>query len=148
MKILLGQEEVNPDRPDNGDRIPLLYAVEEGREGVVKILLVREEPTADMPDNRGSTQLSYAARVIHEGVVKILLRPEEISPDKPDNDGRTPLSYAAGVDVTFSLLVELRTFCIRVDMRFHLGRGGQATSGQVVAAEYHSRTLLRVDVRK
>jgi len=95
VKILLGREEVSPDKPDNDGRTPLLYAARDGHEGVVKILLAREEVNPDKPDNEGRTPLLYAAWRGHEGVVKILLAREEVNPDKPDNEGRTPLSDAA-----------------------------------------------------
>ena len=95
VKILLGQEEVNPDKPDNHGRTPLSRAAEGGHEGVVKILLRREEVNPDKPDNEGRTPLSLAAEYGHEGVVKILLGREEVSPDNPDNDGTAPLLWAA-----------------------------------------------------
>ena len=60
MKILLGREEVNPDRPNNNRRTPLSYAAEDGHEGVVKILLGREEVNPDKPDNNGGTPLLIA----------------------------------------------------------------------------------------
>ena len=60
MKILLGREEVNPDKPDNKGRTPLSFAAKWGREGVVKILLGREEVNPDKPDNNGRTPLSIA----------------------------------------------------------------------------------------
>ena len=95
VKILLGQEEVNPDEPDSYGQTPLSVAAEGGHEGVVKILLGRDEVNSDKLENGGWTPLSLAAVNGHEGVVKMLLEREEVNPDKPDNDGRTPLSHAA-----------------------------------------------------
>jgi len=95
VEILLGREEVSPDKPDNNGWTPLSHAARKGNEGVVKILLGREEVNPDKPDNDGRTPLSYAAHYGKEEVVKILLGREEVNPDKPDNVGRTPLSYAA-----------------------------------------------------
>jgi len=95
VKILLGREEVNPDKPDYYGVTPLSYAADYGHAGVVKTLLGREEVNPDKPDNYGRTPLSNAAQNGYEGVVKILLGREEVNPDKPDNYGRTPLSYAA-----------------------------------------------------
>ena len=95
VKILLGQEEINPDKPDNKGRTPLSWAAWKGRESVVKILLRREEVDPDKPDNYGWTPLSRAARNGHEGVVKILLGRKEVNPSMPDNYGWTPLSSAA-----------------------------------------------------
>ena len=45
VNILLGQEEVNPDKADNFNVTPLCKAAENGHEGVVKILLGREGST-------------------------------------------------------------------------------------------------------
>jgi len=95
VKILLGREEVNPDKPDNSGKTPLSYAAQSGHEGVVKILLEREEVNPDKLNYSGETPLSYAARNGHEGVVKILLGREEVNPDNPYNLGKTPLSDAA-----------------------------------------------------
>jgi len=95
VKILLGREEVNPDKPDNSGKTPLSYAAQSGHEGVVKILLEREEVNPDKLNYSGETPLSYAARNGHEGVVKILLGREEVNPDNPYNSGKTPLSDAA-----------------------------------------------------
>jgi len=95
VKILLGSEEVNPDKPDNSDKIPLLHAAWSGHEGVLKILLEREEVNLAKPDGRSKTPLSHAAWCGHEGVWKILLERDRVNPDKPDDWGKTPLLHAA-----------------------------------------------------
>ena len=95
VNILLGREEVNPDKPDDGDWTPLTHAAESGHEGVVKILLAREEVNPDKPDDCGRTPLTHAASNGHEGVVKIVLGQEEVNPDWPDDYGWTPLTHAA-----------------------------------------------------
>ena len=95
VKILLGQEEVNPDVPDSFGQTPLSHAAWTGHEGVVKMLLAQEEVFPDKPDKDGRTPLSHATWDGHEGVVKILLGREELNPGKPDNCGQTPLSHAA-----------------------------------------------------
>jgi len=94
VKILLGREEVNPNKPDNGGRTPLFFAAQNGREGVVKILLGRGDVNPDMADRFGQTPISYAAEYGHEGVVKILLERKEVNPDTLDTWGQTPLWYA------------------------------------------------------
>ena len=73
VKILLGREEVNPDKPDNGGLTPLSFAAWNGHEGVVKILLGRRDVNPDKASNYGSTPLLLASSNKHEGVVKILL---------------------------------------------------------------------------
>jgi len=95
VKILLGQEGVNPDKPDNGGRTPLSLAAGRAHEAVVKMLLGREEVNPDKRDNDGQTPLLFAAQNGHEGVVEILLGQEEVNPDKPDEWGKTPLLLAA-----------------------------------------------------
>ena len=61
VRILLGREEVDPDKPDHTGRTPLLGAALNGHEGVMKILLGREEVNASRLDNYGRTPLLYAA---------------------------------------------------------------------------------------
>ena len=39
MKILFGQEEVSPDKLDNGGQTPISHAALGGHEGAAKILL-------------------------------------------------------------------------------------------------------------
>ena len=95
VKNLLGQEEVNPDKPDNDGWTPLSHAASGGHEGVVKILLAREEVNPDKPDNGGWTPLMYAALKGHEGVVKVLLGREEVNPNRPDKWRQTPLILAS-----------------------------------------------------
>ena len=95
MKILLGREEVNPDKPDNYGRTPLSYAASAGHEWAVKILLGREDVNPNKPDSRGQTPLFGASRNGHEGVVKILLGHDDVNPEKPDVYGQTPLFGAA-----------------------------------------------------
>ena len=75
MKILLGREEVNPDRLDNHGRTPLWYAAEIGFgsdriEEVVGVLLSRAEVNPNKPDNAGRTPLSRAASKGNIAVVK------------------------------------------------------------------------------
>ena len=72
MKILLGREEVTPDKPDNRGRTPLWYASEGGHEGVVKILLRRGEVDPNKPDNRGQTPLTAASMWGSRAVLMLL----------------------------------------------------------------------------
>ena len=61
IKILLGREEVNPDKPDTFGQTPLSYAACFGHEGVIEILLGREEVNPDRLDNNSQTPLSEVA---------------------------------------------------------------------------------------
>ena len=73
---------------------PLLWAAENGHEGVVKMLLERDEVNPNKPDNHGQTPLHPAVVNGHEGAVKLLLGRDDINPNKPDDRGYTPLDYA------------------------------------------------------
>jgi len=95
VEILLGREDVDPDKPDDDGQTPLSHAAGNGHEGVVEILLGREDVNLDKPDIWDRTPLSHAAGNGHEGVVGILLGREDVNPDKRDIWDRTPLSHAA-----------------------------------------------------
>ena len=94
VKILLGQESINPDKPNQCGETPLWCASRNGHEGVVKILL-GQDINPNRASGSGETPLWCAAKNGHEGVVAILLERNDIDPDKPDKDGRTPLWFAA-----------------------------------------------------
>jgi len=53
VKILLGRDDVNPDKPYNDGRTPLWDAVFSGQERVVKVLLAHGDVTPDKPDIYG-----------------------------------------------------------------------------------------------
>ena len=95
VEILLGREDISPDRPGDEARTPLSHAALNGHERVVEMLLRQKEVNPDKPDNFGRTPLSYAASTGKEEVVKILLGREEVNPDRPNILGKTPLSYAS-----------------------------------------------------
>ncbi|KAI9764578.1 MAG: hypothetical protein M1839_005804, partial [Geoglossum umbratile] len=81
----------NPDLQDSYGRMPLSWAAERGREGVVKLLLATEKVDLDSKDTSGQTPLSLAAERGHEAVVKLLLATEKVDLDPKDTSGRTPL---------------------------------------------------------
>ena len=95
VKILLEQDDANPDKQDKYGRTPLGCAAWNGHEEVVKILLGRGDVGPDRADAFGLSPLSYASGNGHEGVVKILLERGDINPDKPNSWGQTPLWQAA-----------------------------------------------------
>jgi len=74
---------------------PLLWAAQNGHEGVVEVLLKRDDINPNKPDQLGQTPLWGAADNGHEDVVKKLLGLDHIDPDKPNDDGITPLWAAA-----------------------------------------------------
>ena len=75
---------------------PLLWAAENGHEGVVEALLRRRDINPEKADAFGRTPLWNASRYGHEGVVKELVRRDDIDPDTPDRFDQTPLWCAAG----------------------------------------------------
>ena len=94
VKILLEQEGINPNGPDEYGRTPLSRAGS-GYEGMVEMLLGRNDANPCEPNKYGQAPLYYAAFNGHEGVVKMLLERDEANPDKPGDYGRTPLHCAA-----------------------------------------------------
>ena len=69
MKLLLCQDDVRPDTPDEEfGQTPLSFAAGNGRKGVVKLLLQRGGVTPDSLSKSGRTPLSWAAEKGREGV--------------------------------------------------------------------------------
>jgi len=95
VKLVLGREDVDPNRPDKYDQTPLFCAAFEGYEGVVKLLLGREDVDPNRPDKYNQTPLLCAAAEGHEGVVNLLLGREDVDPNRPDKYNQTPLLCAA-----------------------------------------------------
>ena len=96
VKILLGRDDVNPDKPGFLDDTPLICGSGKGHEGVVKILLGRDDVDSNKQGFFGQTPLCCAAMNGHEELVKMLLGRDDINADKPDWFNQTPLSHAAG----------------------------------------------------
>jgi len=95
VKMLLGRDDINPDKPDRHGQTPLWCAAKNGHEGVVKMLLGRGDVNPDKPDNRGRTPLYCAAWNGRGGVVKMLLGRDNVNPNKQGRYGPTPLCGAA-----------------------------------------------------
>ena len=95
VKILLGRDDVDPDKPGQSGLTPLCLATQNRHEGVVKILLERDDVDPDKPGQSGLTPLCYAALNGHEEMVKILLGRDDVNPEKPSQWGQTPLCWAA-----------------------------------------------------
>ena len=95
VEILLGRDDIGPDKPDMLGRTPLWLAARNGHEEMVKMLLGRGDVD---PDNGGylrQTPLCHTAANGHEGIVKILLARDDVGPNKPGIGGQTPLWCAA-----------------------------------------------------
>jgi len=61
VKIPLGREDVNSDKPDNCSRTPLSLTAWCGPKQVVIILLMREEVNPNKPDNVHQTPLYHTS---------------------------------------------------------------------------------------
>ena len=73
----------------------LMWAAQQGNEGVVRLLLARDEVNPDKPNNKDQTPVWSAADKGHEEVVELLLAENNVNPDKPDIDGKAPLWRAS-----------------------------------------------------
>ena len=95
VELLLGRDDISPDKPDNRGQTPLIWAAEGGHKGVVKLLLRRDDVHPGRADFDGRTPLLMAARNGNEEVVKLLLCRNDVNPGEPDIEGQTPLLLAA-----------------------------------------------------
>ena len=73
VRLLLAQDDINPDMPDNDSKTPLWWASCRGHEGVVRLLLADNDVNPDKPDIYGRTPVWQASGNGHEGVVRLLL---------------------------------------------------------------------------
>ena len=96
VKVLLDQERIEVNFPDEHRITPLIVAAMTGRETISRMLLDRDDVQADYHDYMSQTPLSRAAESGHEGIVEILLNRNDVVADSEDHFGQTPLSYAAG----------------------------------------------------
>ena len=71
VRILLGQEGINPDKPNYAGQTPLSIAAQGGFEGVVQILLEQEEVNPNQADHDGQTPLQWSAKHGHHGVMEL-----------------------------------------------------------------------------
>ena len=121
MWLLLEREDTSPDTPDKDGMTPLLWAVQNRHEYIVRMLLKRKDVTPGAADKAGKTPLSWAAKNGQEYIVKMLLARkdltpsgtplpqessryprivrmisewEDVTPNTVDNGGRTPPPWA------------------------------------------------------
>ena len=73
VQLLLGRGDVNPNKSDGHDQIPLAWAAGNRHEGVVQLLLGRGDINPKRLDNMDWTPLMFAAQSGHEGLVRLLL---------------------------------------------------------------------------
>jgi len=68
VKLLLGQDDVNPDKQDNKGKTPLWSVSSNRHEGVVRRLDKWDNVNRDKPNNSAKTPLWGAAWYRHERV--------------------------------------------------------------------------------
>jgi len=83
VKVLLGRNDVNPNKSDKYGQTPLFLAAGYGNEGVVKLLLKRDDISLEKPDNYGVTPLQFATKRSHTGVVFLLMSQGLPLPEQP-----------------------------------------------------------------
>ncbi len=96
LSLVLGLDEDVVDSKDQNGRTPLLWAVRNRHEAVIKMLLDTGKVNVNYKDIAGRTPLSWAAGNGHEVVIKMLLDTGKVDVNYKDMAGRTPLSWAAG----------------------------------------------------
>jgi ankyrin repeat protein len=106
VDIILRKDESLVDIKFGSNEAPLSFAVEYGREAVVKLLL-QAGANLEAKDIFNQTPLSYAALSGHEEVLKLLLE-AGANPESKDSLDQTPLLCAAynGHEAVVELLLE------------------------------------------
>ena len=104
---LIEREGCNINQRDCMGFTALMWAAQQGNEGVVRLLLARDDINPDQPNDKYQTPLWGASDNGHEAVVKLLLSRNNVNPDKQDTDGKTPLWCASyyGHDGVVELLL-------------------------------------------
>ncbi|KAI9040290.1 uncharacterized protein KD926_008380 [Aspergillus affinis] len=95
VPLLLSEEQLELNFPNQMGFSPLLWASSEGREGIVSLILKHEGVDVNFTDQNGQTSLHHAAKNGHDQVPKLLLAFDGLSINSSDACGRTPLSVAA-----------------------------------------------------
>ena len=80
MKILLGRDDIDPNKLDIAGETPLWRAAAHGHEGVVKILLEQDDVDPDKQGNFLRTPFSRAYEWGHAGVIALLQPPASAAP--------------------------------------------------------------------
>lgn len=71
VQILLGLDDVNPDKPNINVRAPIYIAAWNRREGVVKILLRQGDVNPNRVNKDGKALLDHAIEEGHPGVMTL-----------------------------------------------------------------------------
>lgn len=106
---------------DDEGQTPLLWAAQEGHEGVVKQLLQVVGVDAGCKDSQGWTPLLFAALRGHEGVVRQLLQ-VGVDANCKNDEGWTPLFFAANEGHEGVVMQFLQVAGVEVNCRDNEGR--------------------------
>ncbi|KAH6859182.1 ankyrin repeat-containing domain protein [Coprinopsis sp. MPI-PUGE-AT-0042] len=88
--MLLKRDDIQPNAANKHGSTPLIWASQDGHEGIVKMLLERDDIQPNLADKGGLTPLIFASQNGHEGIVKMLLKRDDIQPNAADKGGSTP----------------------------------------------------------
>jgi ankyrin repeat protein len=134
VKLLLSEDNVDPESKDEHGRTPLSSAVGAGEKTVMKPPFAKGWTYPGCEDHYGQTPLSRAAANVswptskgYEAVVELLLVKDGVDRDSEDNEGRTPLSWAAWSGYGAAVKVLLAKDGVDPDSKDEDG-GGAATS--------------------
>jgi len=98
VRILLGRNDLDPDRADKRGRTPLSWAAEYGHEESVRMLLERDDVNPHNVDKSGQTPLSWAAKNGHGKIVGMLSQRNNSHSDTADEGGQIPFPLPTGND--------------------------------------------------
>jgi ankyrin repeat protein len=109
--------KANVNKPDKGNRTPLIWASFSGNQYAVKQLL-NHRAHVDCADKNGRTALIYASKNGYRTILELLVR-HHANVDNKDKDGRTALMHASrkGKIKTVQKLVELGADITVVDTK-------------------------------
>ncbi|KAI9764627.1 MAG: hypothetical protein M1839_005795 [Geoglossum umbratile] len=108
MRLLLDQQNVEPNIANTNQKTPLSYAAEEGHDEIIRLLMERDISYINEKDSTGRTSLMLAAKNGHKAVVHVLLDKTIVRLDVRDQSGSTALALATdnGHEAVAKLLVE------------------------------------------
>jgi ankyrin repeat protein len=99
-KVLLAQQDIDPNLPDSEGRTPLFISIRETlREknlSVFNQLLGKRGIDPNARDNRGSTPLVRACSLLNVDIVRLLLSHRDTDPNLVNNNGVSPLDIVSG----------------------------------------------------
>ena len=95
VRLLLGDERLDPNVADQDGYTALILAAEYGHDPVMALLLADERVDLNLTDESGCTALITAAQEDMASVATLLLRDERVDPNMATESGFTALIIAA-----------------------------------------------------